>query len=404
VGIGARLARAGTWLVGVFGSYTLAVTLLLLLLVLTAVGTFAQAHMSLYDVQRRYFDSLFAVVDVGPVSVPLPGGALTIALLSINLVVGGVLRLRRGASTAGILVTHLGMLVLFAGGLVETLASDKGQMTLHEPARGGTADALSESDRFSSYYEWELAVAERKADGTLTEHVVPWSRLEGLGARALRAASKDLPFEVLVTGWSPNGRPRRAVGPGQGVNGWVIEALEREMEAERNVPAAVVTLARAGTGHGPRAIVWGRQAFPWATTVDGRTFEVDLRHRSWPLPFRVRLNRFVHEMHPGTRMDSRFSSYVTKIEGGLERDVHITMNEPLRHRGYTFYQSGWGPPDAPPGTPRYSTFSVVRNPSDRVPILACFVIAVGLVLHFGRRLLRHIRSESQRVPVRGTAT
>ena len=85
-------------LVGVLGSYTLAVTLLLLLLVLTAVGTFAQAHMSLYDVQRRYFDSLVAVIDVGPISIPLPGGALTIALLSLNLIVGGVIRLRRGSS------------------------------------------------------------------------------------------------------------------------------------------------------------------------------------------------------------------------------------------------------------------------------------------------------------------
>ena len=72
-GQGGRLVRVGAWLVGVLGSYTLAVTLLLLLLVLTAVGTFAQAHMSLYDVQRRYFDSLVAVIDVGPVSIPLPG-------------------------------------------------------------------------------------------------------------------------------------------------------------------------------------------------------------------------------------------------------------------------------------------------------------------------------------------
>ena len=45
--------------------------------------------------------------------------------------------------------------------------------------------------------------------------------------------------------------------------------------------------------------------------VNGRTFEVDLRHRSWPLPFRVRLDRFVHERHPGTNMDSRFSSYAS---------------------------------------------------------------------------------------------
>ena len=166
-----------------------------------------------------------------------------------------------------------------------------------------------------------------------------------------------------------------------------------------------MTLARPGGSEGPRAVVWGRQAFPWAATTGGRTFEVDLRHRSWPLPFRVRLNRFVHEKHPGTRMDSRFSSYVTKIEGGVERDVHITMNEPLRHRGYTFYQSGWGPPDAPPGTPRYSTFSVVRNPSDRVPILACARDrGWASLIHFVRKLLLHIRSESHRAPAREVAT
>jgi hypothetical protein len=101
-------------------------------------------------------------------------------------------------------------------------------------------------------------------------------------------------------------------------------------------------------------------------------------------------------------MDSRFSSYVTKVEDGVERDVHVTMNEPLRHRGYTFYQSGWGPPGASPGEPHYSTFSVVRNPSDRVPIWACTVIALGLLVHFGRRLALHVRASSSR-PTAGAA-
>jgi ABC-type transport system involved in cytochrome c biogenesis permease subunit len=400
-GDGRTVLRRAGHLVGSFG---VAVTLLLLLLVLTFAGTLAQGSMSLYDVQARYFDALVAVVDVGPLSIPLPGAALTLALLAVNLVVGGVIRMRRGSSTFGILVAHLGILLLLGGGLVEALASDKGQMTLHEPATPGVPDAASESDRFESYYDWELVVGEREPDGTRRDHVVPWSRLHDLEGGTLRATTPELPFDVVVSGWTRNGRPRRATTPGTGVEGWVTEALEPEHEAERNVPMAAVTLAPRGRSNGPRSLVWGLQAFPWAVSVENRTFEVLLRHRSWSLPFSIRLDRFVHETHPGTRIDSRFSSYVTKVENGVERDVHITMNEPLRHGGYTFYQSGWGPRDAPPGARHFSTFAVVRNPADRVPIFACLVIAAGLVIHFGRKLFRHVRSSAAgRAPARAGA-
>jgi hypothetical protein len=42
----------------------------------------------------------------------------------------------------------------------------------------------------------------------------------------------------------------------------------------------------------------------------------------------------------------------------------------------------------------FSTFAVVRNPADQFPLYACIVIATGLVLHFTRKLLRHIRLEA----------
>lgn len=94
-------------------------------------------------------------------------------------------------------------------------------------------------------------------------------------------------------------------------------------------------------------------------------------------------------------MAREFSSYVTKVEDGVRRDVHVTMNEPFRHRGYTFYQSGWGPKDAPPGEPLFSTFSVVRNPADRIPLIACLVIAAGLVVQFGRKLGLHVVAQAR---------
>ena len=186
--------------------------------------------------------------------------------------------------------------------------------------------------------------------------------------------------------------PTSARGP-EVVDGWTLEAREPDLQAERNLPGARVRLLRAGA-EPMTGLVWGRQALPWAVAVDGRRFEIDLRTRRWDLPFRLEMQRFVHEEHPGTSMAREFSSYVTKLEDGVRRDVHITMNEPFRHRGYTFYQSSWGPSDAAPGDRLFSTFSVVRNPADRVPLVACLVIAAGLLVHFVRKLVLHVRSQA----------
>jgi hypothetical protein len=73
------------------------------------------------------------------------------------------------------------------------------------------------------------------------------------------------------------------------------------------------------------------------------------------------------------------------------------MNQPLRHEGFTLYQSSWGPSNARPGDPLFSTFSVVRNPADQWPLYSCLTIAAGLLLHFVRKLLGYLRSENRRV-------
>jgi hypothetical protein len=85
---------------------------------------------------------------------------------------------------------------------------------------------------------------------------------------------------------------------------------------------------------------------------------------------------------------------VTKIEDGREQKLRIQMNEPLRHGGLVVFQSNWGPQDAGPNTPLFSGFSVVRNPSDHWPIAACAVIAIGMLMAFGQKLRRYVRSQA----------
>ncbi len=373
--------------VRVLGSFGLAIALLFLLLVLTYFGTLAQAERSLYDVQRDYFESVYLIEKVGPIPLVLPGAYLLLTVLLVNLVVGGILRMRKGKATIGVLIAHLGIVLLLVGSFVEHQFSDKGFIRLFEE------DTV---DEFRSHHEWEVAVVERLPGGRVREHVIPQREFEDLeGSRTRNFVAEGLPFDVTLSGYARNAQPQ-AIGGGRGIDGVVLQVLEPVGDTDMaNVPGIVVGVA----GTARRAVLWGLQAQPWGVAIDGRRFEVDLRRRSWPLGgtengFAVRLESFERKLHPGTGMAKEFSSYVVRIEGATAQRVHITMNEPMRHRGYTFYQSSWGPQDGRGEV--WSQLSVVRNPSDQVPLIACIVIAIGLLIHFGRKLLLHVRAATRR--------
>src|ERR1051326_160496 len=109
-------------IVGIFSSMKLTVVILVLLAALTWLGTLAQVDKGIYQVQKQYFESVVAVADLPvdnpftgrPLAIPLPGAYLLLAVLAVNLVVGGVIGLKKGTRTAGILVVHLGVLLLLA--------------------------------------------------------------------------------------------------------------------------------------------------------------------------------------------------------------------------------------------------------------------------------------------------
>lgn len=389
----------GRAVVRVLGSFHLAVLLIVLLLVLTWFGTMAQATRTLYDVQREYFESAFVVVRLGPMPLLLPGAYLLLSVLLVNLVVGGIVRMRKRKATLGVLIAHLGIVLLLVGSYVEHSASDKGFVRLQE----GQA-----AETFMSHDEWEVVIAERLASGRLREHLVPQNQLENLvdGARK-RFTAPDLPFAVELSGWARNCQIVQ-VGEGRGVGGLALDVREPVTKGDQiNVPGLMASrLDASGTEH--RALLYGLQLYPWSFEEGGRRFEVDLRRRTWPLgegahAFAVRLDTFDMETHPGSGMARSFSSHVTVLEGGTARRVHIRMNEPLRYRGYTFYQASYGPPDG--RGPPWSQLAVVRNPSDRVPLIACLVIAFGLALHFIRKLVMHVARQprsSRAVPVAAT--
>ena len=405
----------------ILGSYGLCVAILILLLALTYLGTLAQQRDNLYNVQVRYFESLFVVERVAGLPIPLPGAYLLLSLLFVNLVVGGMIRLRKTWSRAGILVIHLGMALLLLAGLIEYHASEKGYMALHEQERfedannNGHWDAGERfddvdgngrwtpgeiGDAFTDHFIWDLHVTEVLEDRQRTWVVASDKITDSSHGAGTRYRHADLPFEITCHGWSSNARvvpvPEDA---GYGIDGLALKAIPDHPEkGEANLPGVYVTLHPKGQGPARAHIAWGGERQAKRREVAGRTFDIALAKRQYPLPFQVRVNTFIKREHPGTSMPAEYSSRVTKIEDDVPEDRHITMNEPLRHQGVTLYQSEYGQQRVP-GTQRtrfYSQLAVVRNPADQLPLIACIVISLGMLAHFGRKLRLHIQSESRR--------
>jgi hypothetical protein len=388
---GSLAAALGAWVVGALSSFWLSCTLLLLLALLTWLGTLEQVNTGLYDVQRKYFESLYVVHHAGPLPIPLPGAMLVMAVLVVNLLVGGIVRLRKGVGTLGILVTHIGILMLLFAGWIKTAYAEDGHVTLFEG---------ESSNVFSSYHRWELSLTEPLDDGRVREVVAPQEDFEGgTGSQPVTLRSAELPFTLELRHFAPNANvlPKGPMvsPPLPVVEGFFVEALPLEKEHEANV-AAVYAAALAPDGTRQETILYGRARQPWTVEAGGRRFAVELRREQYPMPFTIELDDFEKQDHPRLTLAKSFSSDVTVTKDGSERQVLISMNEPLRQDGLVLYQASYGPEKAPPGTPLFSTLAVVRNPADQYPLYACIVIAVGLVSHFSRRLVKHIRSQSVR--------
>jgi ResB-like family len=374
-------------------SFGLSCTLLTILLYLTWKGTLAQVELGLKEAQSRYFDSLFARDEILGHTIYLPGAYLVLAALTVNLILGGLVRLRKSQRTAGILIAHCGIIIMVAAGFVKFHHSDDGYIDL------GVGETTSE---FVSFYDYELAITEVEEDaGQRKEWRIPQSTFRKLRPQdKARYTSNDLPFDLEISHFARNTRPvpidDSAVRGERVVDGFELRTLSLAQDAEFNLAGCIATITPKDGSAAERAILFGYSDHPFTTLVGDREFMIDLRHERYPMPFAVRLLKFYKLTHPGVDLARDFSSDVVRIEDGAEHPVKIKMNEPLRRGDFILFQSKYRQVTA--GTnPQYrSILSVVRNPSDQWPLYSCLVIMAGLVFQYSLVLYRYAKAQADR--------
>jgi len=371
-------------------SLRLTVVLLGLLLLLTWLGTLHQVDHGLIAAKRKYFDSYVLLQTAGPFAIPLPGGLLVMGLLFCHLIIGGMLRLRWDSERAGVLIGHVGIAALLLSGFVQRFFAYEGYIKLHEGER---------SAHITSYLDWELVLSEATAEGRVREFRIPQERFAAARSKnAMTFAHERLPFHLRVHHAMPHAIPQQARGeiPLPVRDGWYLHPLPRAKQTESEVPGAYIDVQPLDDSQPASGLVWGEERHGFTAQVADREWVITLRRQRRPLPFAMELEDFTAEFYPGTRKPRSFESVVMVHDDGAEERHRIVMNEPLRRDGHVVYQESWGPQDAAPGTPLFSRFAVMRNPADRWPIICCAIIAVGMSFHFGRKLLRYIRSEARK--------
>lgn len=384
-----------------FSSFGFATLLLTFLLIITLLGTLEQVEHGLFASQKKYFESwIITSIDIVDWHVPIlmPGGFLVMLLLFINMVFGAVIRIRKNPRTVGVIIAHVAILFLLLAGFVEYFAKKDGNLALFE---GQT------SDEFQSYHDSVIEIEKIQpaaADGKRTALVIPGSHFQDLTkGKARTFTHESLPFDFVVSNYEVNAEPRKVGQEARRLqaDGYFIQPLARIPEAESNLDAAYVDVINKKDKTKQTGIIWRASLAPWTVQVGDEVYTITLARRIWKLPFAIRLDKFIREVHPGTERARRFTSEVTKLVGNREEKKVITMNAPLRDNGMVLFQASFSQDRQ--GSGSRSIFAVVENPSDNWPLYATIAVSVGLLIHMAGQLSRFL-SRSRKLKQEAAST
>jgi ABC-type transport system involved in cytochrome c biogenesis permease subunit len=427
-------------------SLYLTVTLILLSMMLIYAGTWAQIDHNIHDVQKEYFHSFLTWIKFqtllprpGPGQpvirggFPMPGGYLVGGLMLLNLLAAQVVRFRITLKAlgltllelipmvavfwlwyyqdgwiaivsfiggllllglliltlhalykkrAGVILIHLGLILLLAGEGVASVMQREGSMPVAEGSYNHYAYSLKHT---------ELAVV-RPGEQNDTHTVITDTLLKP----GNQISDARLPFSIKIDDWYRNSRPIIArEGTPEATKPsiadfdkqwnpirWTAQKVEgyagAGSDAEKvDQPSAFVTLtAKDGKPLGSYLLSVHNEE-PVEVTSDGKTYELFLRFQRDYKPYTIYLHDFSHDVYQGTDVAKNYASKVTLVDHqrNEKRDANIHMNHPLRYRGETFFQASFI-------GETMTVLTVVSNPGAMLPYTAIFISGVGLVYHF----------------------
>ncbi|GAB5442057.1 MAG: hypothetical protein Fues2KO_24060 [Fuerstiella sp.] len=299
---------------------------------------------------------------------------------------------------AGIVVLHLGIIMLMYSELQVAMYGKENQTTL---AEGEEATFLRD------IRERELAIVLRDGDEQKV-WVIPEHELKEAGDPNAEPDSEsriirhdELPFAVRVRRYYVNSElaaldPEEAPKTSEGLGSFamaVSKPAQNGMEDLPDISSVYIDILDeedevVATHLVSQEASELRGELAERATVGGETYELYLRSMRTYRPWKLKLTDVSRTNYIGTATPKDFrSEFVITDEEGTEHAFTTSMNNPVRFGGETFYQQGY---QNLPGTGEITTLQIVKNTGWMLPYIACMVVSFGMFAQFGITLSRFL--------------
>jgi hypothetical protein len=221
--------------------------------------------------------------------------------------------------------------------------------------------------------EVELAVIEPSDDGMETVHAIPQSRLKDGAAFPFPGFtlhidryfdnSEILDEKIVGDGFDPI---RATAGAGMGYAARVMPG-ETTLDRENIISAFVSILPDNGRSSG-RWLLTNAISSAQSFEAGGKSGKLIVRQARLYHPFSIQL------LELGSKAPDHFSSKIRLLNPttGEDREVLISIKQPLEYQGLTLYPSG----STAAGTA--AIFKVVKKPAFPIPYISCAMVSLGL--------------------------
>lgn len=417
------------------GSLKLTVALLVFSFILIFFATLDQVRYGIYHAQEIYFESflvfcpVFSLIDTlisgnyresfEYLRLPLLGGSSLGILLAVNLLAAHSFYFRPKIRFLGITILHAGLFLLILSGFISQITRWEGQMKLEE--NGSPVFHATNYDQcevvfvdpshpaFDTVVAIDVAVLqkawqqkksftidalslrltpvlflEHAGVGKRTQLISQYKTLENTNDPQIHSIIQKLenPLALAIDPWGDPLLLKHHLdirGIAKDMDIVLQQRPKSYKENTANLPAVVLNIE---TLQGQHLGTWLLSAgldsthTPQLLNTPTKTYDIALRFRRFYQPFALQLIDFKKEDYPNSNIPESFTSQLHILAEGATIPALIEMNEPLRYKGLTFYQSSFEDNETT------SILQVVKNPAYLLPYIGVAMVMLGLCWQF----------------------
>lgn len=343
-------------------------SLLWLMIILTA-GTIAECYQGLYYAQKTYFSVYYFYLFN---FIPVPGAYTILTIIFLNLLCKLICD-KWTIKKLGTLVTHISALLLLLGGFITAHFSHEGYLDLAENKN---------INYISDYNKLELSVKNNNSDTIFPHNAIRENNT---------LTSQKLGLKIQIVNYCQHCKLQQNLKN----NTKQLVPLPKAKDSEQQnsiVTINIYDLKNNKKVNQDLIYLNNDHNKPYIINFNNLVYKTEFRHARQYLPFSIELNKFEQQLYPGTNITKSYESEVSIKNEKDQLNWHgtISMNNPLRYKGYTFYQSSYYIED----NQYISVLAGVYNIGQSFPYIASIILCVGILLHLLNRVPQLLRNNN----------